>query len=804
MKRLVLALALVCAGAVLAVPAPALARNPSADPAPAPGPRSTSLPDGITLHAPSVVKAGQMIEVDAILASGGLLRPDANLHFIIDDVERRVERTDTEGIAHFRLRGVLASGSHHLLVKYGGTTQNFWSGPAATSTTFVVAPLIITVQTVPAMPGITLSLDGGRGFVSNAGGEAIIGVARAGLHTIAVGVPAPDSGSRITFTRWSDDSWKPSRVIRVVKDVSISVGLRAAYLTQIQFEGLDHNRLDPAQVSDVVISGPNAEVIQLQYPYEPIWLQTPLPAKHSGEGGLHITAAPYSLSFARYARLNVASTGQFRYAPERGGTWSIPLLLFTLRLGARDAIFGTTLRDPIKLINPTGRAQTLTLDTQGKITLILGRGNYSAQVLAPGVTPIATIALSRSQEMVVPVITPVDLFVIALTVFVIGGGVFVAGRGRLWTFGRLTAVRLRYEDPIIQRWERTSPQRLAVQAATAGLVGSLTRRGQPASPAMLDIVDEVYDAARAARMPSPPILIGGANRGSAGIDFAALTGPLSPHHASLASRAVSTFPRSYLLADDAALGQAIEVGLIILGLKNSSKAERFLLLVHQAVMRHWQQELKEKFGLGVPRFERGSFYDHDDREMVWAGNPWSAFPLVLASSHLARRRDRRNELLTATPWDVVFVDDAHEAHRSGSKPTGTPNKLLAVLQALKSSESWKALYLASASRKNMHLHEAWDLMDLLGLTQMPVDVANDFARYFTIPWADRPDGDWEFLRQICADYFGDAGANKPGAPAGPVGRVRGATRRSSNRRPAAQSVLTSVIVEPAKGAQARP
>ena len=43
--------------------------------------------------------------------------------------------------------------------------------------------------------------------------------------------------------------------------------------------GLDGTLLDPTRVSDVRISGPNAEVIQLQYPYAPIWLQTPMPAQ---------------------------------------------------------------------------------------------------------------------------------------------------------------------------------------------------------------------------------------------------------------------------------------------------------------------------------------------------------------------------------------------------------------------------------------------------------------------------------------------------------------------------------------------
>jgi hypothetical protein len=59
----------------------------------------------------------------------------------------------------------------------------------------------------------------------------------------------------------------------------------------------------------------------------------------------------------------------------------------------------------------------------------------------------------------------------------------------------------------------------------------------------------------------------------------------------------------------------------------------------------------------------------------------------------------------------------------------------------------------------MQLHDAADLIDLLGLI-LPADVENDLARYFAIPRAVRPDGDWEFVRQMCADYVSD-GATGP-------------------------------------------
>jgi SNF2 domain-containing protein len=768
MRRVATTVAVMLVGALIALPHAVLATGPTANPVP-PGPISTSLPDGITLSAPSVIKAGREIDVDATFAAGGFLRAGAGLHFIIDDVERRMVRTDASGVAHFRLRGVLASGVHHLEVSYAGTKQYFYSEPARATATFEVSPLIITVQTVPAMPGVTLMLDGGKGLVSNAAGEVMLGVARAGLHRLAVTVPAPTETSRVSFVRWSDDSWQPSRVIRVIKDVTISVGLRAAYLTPIQFVGLDNNPLDPTLVSDVVISGPNAEVIQLQYPYDPIWLQTPMPAKHSGEAGLHVTSAPYSLSFARYTRLNVASTGQMRFAPAPGSSWAIKLLLFTLRLGAKDAIFGTTLYNSIRLIGPTGRAQMLSLGDQNRITLVLSRGNYSAQVQASGVTPVATIALSRSQEVVIPVITPIDLFTIGLILIVIVATVFVAGRGRFWAVSSLAAARVQYGAPIIQQWERQAPRRRVVQNVAAAVAERLNRPVLPGVPW---------------------------KRRSVGL--VAAQDVLVSQQALVAWRAISSFPRSCLLGHETGHGPTIEVGLILRGLIDSGKAERFLLLVHQSVMTKWQRELKEKFSISMPRFERNSFLDCDDRELEWSGNPWSAFPLVLASSDLARRRDRRSELLAAGPWDVVLVDNAEEAHRSGSTPTGASNKLLGVLQAMNASHSWKALYLTSAAPPQLQLHEASDLMELLGFTQLPAEVESDLARYYAIPRAQRPDGDWEFLRQMCTDYVGDDSPPRPSRAALKPRRSHNVAGSREARRAAAKGARASLSVDPAQ------
>lgn len=235
-----------------------------------------------------------------------------------------------------------------------------------------------------------------------------------------------------------------------------------------------------------------------------------------------------------------------------------------------------------------------------------------------------------------------------------------------------------------------------------------------------------------------------------------------PHQAELIDRVVSTFPRGYLLADEVGLGKTVEAGLVLRELFTSGRAKKALLLVPASVMKQWQEELHEKMNLDVARYDQGGFLDRFDRSIPVdrAASPWSAFPIVLASSHLARRRDRRRQILDAGPWDVVLVDEAHHARRRGSKPTDTPNSLLSLLQEMKDKQAWRALYLATATPMQMHPHEAWDLISLLGLKGRWGQSAEDFIRYFRLLAVDPGHRHWELLSSMLADYFSDPQAER--------------------------------------------
>jgi hypothetical protein len=282
-------------------------------------------------------------------------------------------------------------------------------------------------------------LDGSRTFVSQASGTILAEVATRGDHTLSLTLPRDDDRTRYSFVRWSDESFQPVRQVRMHDNHALSVGLQVAYRTQVVFSDPDGKPLDAARVSNVVLSGPDAEVVKLDYPYAPMWLHTPLPAKHMGDNSLHVVAVPYALSRVDYDGLNVASEGQERYLPAAGGTWVVHLRLYRLTLRAKDALFGTSLTRPVTLTDPSGRQQHLKLDRNGQLSIVAGRGNYTARVHAAGISPMVPIALSRSQTADLSVITPIDLLVLALTCLAIIAVLFAVGRGRQRLVGMIQA-----------------------------------------------------------------------------------------------------------------------------------------------------------------------------------------------------------------------------------------------------------------------------------------------------------------------------------------------------------------------------
>lgn len=186
-----------------------------------------------------------------------------------------------------------------------------------------------------------------------------------------------------------------------------------------------------------------------------------------------------------------------------------------------------------------------------------------------------------------------------------------------------------------------------------------------------------------------------------------------------------------LIADEVGLGKTVQAGLLIRQSWMAGRLRRGLILAPANVCTQWQAELREKFALDWPLYDGSCMRRYDAITQTYVERPvsrqeWASEPFVIMSSHLARRRDRRPELLQVEPWDLVIVDEAHHARCKRSGDRVEPNMLMRLLRDLK--ERTHGLILLTATPLQTHAMELYDLLSLLGFP--PEWDASSYERYF--------------------------------------------------------------------------
>jgi superfamily II DNA or RNA helicase len=235
-----------------------------------------------------------------------------------------------------------------------------------------------------------------------------------------------------------------------------------------------------------------------------------------------------------------------------------------------------------------------------------------------------------------------------------------------------------------------------------------------------------------------------------------------PHQTQVARTVVDRFPDRVLLCDEVGLGKTIEAGLIIRQLILTGRVKRCLILTPAAVLSQWQEELYEKFNLNIPRFDAGQLVDVRDRVAILTNKPWDTCDLLLASSHLAKRRERVPELLDARPWDLLVVDEAHHARRRDFlQPRYRPNRLLTLLNGLKESGKYQALLLLTATPMQVHPLEVWDLLTVLGLGGRWGADEGNFLQFFGQLRQPFDQANWDLVYDLVADHLGQDGQIDP-------------------------------------------
>ena len=139
-----------------------------------------------------------------------------------------------------------------------------------------------------------------------------------------------------------------------------------------------------------------------------------------------------------------------------------------------------------------------------------------------------------------------------------------------------------------------------------------------------------------------------------------------------------------ILADEVGLGKTIEAGLILAELRLRGLADRTLVITPAGLVAQWQEELERKFG--VPTTIPGQDVDRG----------------VLVASLAAARRDPLKSQLTAGPWDLIIVDEAHRVRA----PRSASGQLIRQLRS-------RYLLLLTATPVENRLQDLYEMVSLV-------------------------------------------------------------------------------------------
>ena len=204
-----------------------------------------------------------------------------------------------------------------------------------------------------------------------------------------------------------------------------------------------------------------------------------------------------------------------------------------------------------------------------------------------------------------------------------------------------------------------------------------------------------------------------------------------PHQVETVRRVLRHFRGRVLLADEVGLGKTIEACLLLREYLLRGLVRRILILVPPALVSQWREELLSKFGLqfSVPRSGSAT------------GNPeyWHTHDRVLASLALAKSK-RNFDAVTAIPWDLVIVDEAHHC-----KNRATRNwQLVNALQR-------RYMFLLTATPVQNNLVELYNLLTLLKPGHLKTE--GDFKKTYIRRGSPRDPRNRERLRSLLIEVM---------------------------------------------------
>ncbi|MEN6572608.1 MAG: transposase family protein [Anaerolineaceae bacterium] len=278
----------------------------------------------------------------------------------------------------------------------------------ATTMTLKVQPVMLFVQTTPAIEGVAFAV-GGKRFYSDAEGLARISLDKVGHYNLQVLTDEyRNPTQRIEFGRWLEEIYIPNRDLYIPNDTFVQVGLNVYQVMGQKFVDLEGFPVDPSRITQFTFRSLQGDSFTFSDGQPRL-----IPASRVSRWTsiLSETKIYYSVTGVMINGSNVVNQSQQRFYTTPDGTWKISLILYSLQVNARDGLFGFPVGKSISLEYPDGHGETIPLDANGSATIhSLARGTYYITVNGvSGMKNRLPVALSKNQVVNSKILTSLDL-----------------------------------------------------------------------------------------------------------------------------------------------------------------------------------------------------------------------------------------------------------------------------------------------------------------------------------------------------------------------------------------------------------
>ena len=286
----------------------------------------------------------------------------------------------------------------------------------------------LTIRTSPALPGVRLSMDGTTVVTDDYGVATITQPRNSQLHALTLLDTDTETGNvRHTFARWvgqrsPDQAFSPTLDDLPMRgDDTLTVAFTTQQAVTARFVDQDGQVIDPGLVSSATARSDTGAVVPIASS-GPTWVESTRVVYHSNT--LEMQDASYSWQSVVVSGTNVVDVGRQSFTPSSTPVITVVGEYYDLTVSGYDA------GDEALVTFPDGEVRTAPLDGDHSATFgHLPRGTYQVTVNAgSSIVGSHQVRLSRSTTLNVPIISAVDIAIVAGSVLSLGIGLVLVGR----------------------------------------------------------------------------------------------------------------------------------------------------------------------------------------------------------------------------------------------------------------------------------------------------------------------------------------------------------------------------------------